>query len=255
MGDVWFQNNGTTAAVTSLTPDQVSALSTAAIASLTPDQINVLSTAAIASLSAAQVHVLSTADVASLTPNQVQALSTASLSGLSADQLHALSTVDISALSAGQVHALSTAQIHDLSANQVAALTSVDISSLSIGQVKALTVDDIAALHDLGKTDNLTTPQVQAIMKPHYVNSELDDVLFSGNVTVHTNAVAGTDQIQLVVSGSAHEGVELVGQHGDWKDAGSLLVNGAEGHAYTNGHTEIVIQGSVTTTVKDVLIG
>lgn len=238
MADVWFQNNGTTVNVAALTPDQVHALTTADIAALTPDQI----------------HVLTTADINALSPNQVLALGTAGISTLTLDQVHALTTVDINALSLDQVHALNTAQIHALDPNQVAALTSVDIAALSPDQVKALTADDITALHNLGKTDSFTAPQIQAILKPHLVNPGLDDVLFSGDVKIHTSVIAGTDQIQLVISGGAHDAVELIGQHGDWKDAGTMLVNGAEHHAYTNGHTQILIQGAVTTSIKEVLI-
>jgi hypothetical protein len=59
----------------------------------------------------------------------------------------------------------------------------------------------------------------------------------------------------MVVTGvDATANVELVGNHGDWKDVGSMLVNGVESHVYNNGSAEILIQGHVTTTVKDVLI-
>jgi hypothetical protein len=116
--------------------------------------------------------------------------------------------------------------------------------------VQALTLDDVAALHDFGKVDAFSAPQLQAIVKPHLV-SGLDDILFSGNVHVHANAITGSDQLQLIVTGDATGKVEFMGQPGDWKDAGSMLVNGAESHVYNNGHTQIVIQGSVTAVEKD----
>jgi hypothetical protein len=58
----------------------------------------------------------------------------------------------------------------------------------------------------------------------------------------------------MVVAGDVSAHVELVGSHGDWKEVSSALVPGAE-HVYSNGSAEIHILGSVTTTVKDVLIG
>jgi hypothetical protein len=85
--------------------------------------------------------------------------------------------------------------------------------------------------------------------------SGLDDVLFSGNTHVHTHVVAGSDQLQLIVTGDETGKVDLVGQHGDWKDVGTMLVNGAESHVYVNGHTQVVIQGSVTASEKNPLIG
>jgi DNA polymerase III psi subunit len=222
MGDVWFQNI------------DVTTMSTAQFAALTPDQIHVLSTGQIAELTPDQVHVLSTDQISALTPGQVTALSTADMAALTPDQVHILSTDQISALTPDQVAALSTA----------------DISVLSHDQVQHLTLDDVAALHNLGKDEALSAQQVQALIKPHLTNPGLDDVLFSGNVQLHANVVAGSDQLQIIVTGDASGNVQLVDHGGhDWKDAGTLLVPGA--HVYTNGHTQIVVQGSVTAIEKD----
>jgi hypothetical protein len=139
--------------------------------------------------------------------------------------------------------------------NQVAAFSTADIAVLSHDQVQALTLDDVAALQELGKTDAFTTPQIQAMIKPHLAGQGLDDVLFTGNVHAHANVVAGSDHLQVVVTGDATGTVELTGNAGDWKNAGSMLVNGAESHVYNNGHTEIVIQGSVTVIDKNLLTG
>jgi hypothetical protein len=165
-----------------------------------------------------------------------------------------LSTAQVSSLTTDQVQTLTTDQIHALSTAQVTALTSGDIAVLSQDQIKALTGDDIAALHNLGKDDAFTNLQLQSIAKPHLLQG-MDDVLFTGNVNVHTTVLPGTDHLQMIVAGDANASVALVGSHGDWKDVGSMLVNGVEHHVYNNGTAEILIQGSVTTTVKDVLLG
>jgi hypothetical protein len=172
----------------------------------------------------------------------------------SSADIAALSTDQIASLTTEQVHALTTDQIHAMSSSQVAAMTTADIVVLTDDQVKALTSDDIAALQNLGKNDVFTAQQQHAMIKPHLVQG-MDDILFSGQVDVHTNVVAGTDHIQTIITGDATAHVDLVGSHGDWKDVGSMLVNGVEHHVYNNGSAEILIQGTVTTTVKDVLIG
>jgi hypothetical protein len=176
------------------------------------------------------------------------------LQSAATSSIAALSTTQIAALTTEQVHLLSTDQIHAMSTDQITALSTSDLGALSNDQVKALTADDIAALHNLGKDDAFSTQQLQSIVKPHLLQG-VDNVLFSGNVDVHTNVLAGTDQLQMIVTGDASASVSLVGNHGDWKDVGSMLVNGVESHVYHNGNAEIVIQGHVTTTVKDVLIG
>jgi len=160
-----------------------------------------------------------------------------------------MSTAQVEALTPEQVSLLSTDQIHAMTPDQMAAFSTADIAVLSQDQVQALTLDDVAALHDFGKVDSFSAPQLQAIVKSH-LTSGLDDILFSGNVNVHANAIAGSDQLQLIVTGDATGKVELIGQPGNWKDAGSMLVNGAESHIYNNEQIQIVIQGSVTAVEK-----
>ncbi|NTW98995.1 MAG: hypothetical protein HGB35_03525, partial [Geobacteraceae bacterium] len=166
-----------------------------------------------------------------------------------------MTTAQIAELTPDQVHTLSTDQIHAMTPEQVAAFSTADVAVLSQDQVQALTLDDVAALQEFGKTDAFTATQLQAMIKPHLEVPGLDDVLFFGNVDVQTHAIAGSDQLQLIVTGDATGKVELIGQAGDWKDAGTMLVNGAESHVYNNGHIEIVIQGSVTALEKNLLIG
>ena len=173
--------------------------------------------------------------------------------GATAD-VAALSTAQIASLTTEQVHTLTTDQIHAMSTDQVVALSTGDIAALSNDQVAALTSDDIAALHNLGKKDVFTAQQQHAMIKPHLLQG-IDDIIFSGNIDVHTNVLAGTDHLQTIITGDATAHIDLVRNHGDWKDVGSILVNEVEHHAYNNGSAEILIQGSVTTTVKDVLIG
>jgi len=195
---------------------------------------------------------MTTAQVASLTPDQVHTLSTDQIHEMTPSQVLALTTADVAVLTPEQVHTLSTDQIHALTPDQVAAFSTDNISALSHDQVQSLTLDDVAALQNFGKDDAFSAAQLQAIVKPH-LSQGFDDILFSGNVHVHTNVIAGSDQIQLIVTGDTTGKVELMGQPGDWKDAGSMLVNGAESHVYNNGHTQIVIQGSVTATDKSLL--
>jgi DNA polymerase III psi subunit len=196
------------------------------------------------------VTAMTTSQVAALTPDQVQMLSTDQIHAMTPDQVAAFSTADVAALTPEQVHTLSTGQIHALTPDQVAAFSTTDIAVLSHDQVQALSLDDVAALQDFGKDDAFSPSQLQAMVKPHLAQG-LDDILFSGNVHIHANSIAGSDQLQLIVTGDATGKVELMGQPGDWKDAGSMLVNGAESHVYNNGHTQIVIQGSVTAVEKD----
>jgi len=200
------------------------------------------------------ISTMSTTQIAALTPDQVHTLTTDQIHAMEPTQVAAFTTADVAALTQDQVHALSTDQIHAMTPNQVAAFSTADIAALSHDQVQALTLDDVAALQELGKTDTLTTPQLQALVKPH-LSQGLDDILFSGNVHVHTNVIAGSDQLQLIVTGDATGKVDLIGHPGDWKDAGTMLVNGAESHVYNNGHTQIVIQGSVTAIEKNQLLG
>jgi DNA polymerase III psi subunit len=174
--------------------------------------------------------------------------------GATLDVSH-LSTAQVAQLTPEQVHTLSTAQIAEMTPEQVAALSTADIAALSQDQVKSLSMDDIAALHHLGKDDAFTAQQIQALVKPHLAVSSCDDIALFGDVHVHTNVVAGTDQLQLFISGDETARVELIGHHGDWKDVGTMLVNGAEHHVYNNGHTQIVIQGSVMATEKDITHG
>jgi hypothetical protein len=244
MSDVWFEKGA---------PVDITTMSTAQIAALTPDQIHFLSTDQIQALTPDQVAAFSTADVSALTPDQVHMFSTGQIHAMTPDQVAAFSTADVSALTPDQVHSMSTAQIHAMTPDQVAAFTTSDIAILSHDQVQALTLDDVSALHNFGKDDSFSGTQLQAMVKPHLAGNGLDDVLFSGNVHVHASAVS--DQIQLIVTGDASGHVEMVGQAGNWKDAGSMLVNGAESHVYNNGHTQIVIQGSVTAIEKDLLVG
>jgi hypothetical protein len=153
------------------------------------------------------------------------------------------------------VSSLTPAQVAALTPEQVASLSSTEIASLSPDQVKALTTDDIAALQNLGKEDAFTAPQIQSMIKSHLASPVFDDVLLSGNIDVQIAAQAGSDHLQMILSGDTTASVELVGNHGDWKDVGITLVNGAEHHAYSNGTAEILVQGSVNTTIKDLLMG
>ena len=245
MADVWLEK-GAMLDLTVMSTDQVAAL--------TPDQIHDLSTDQIHSMTPVQVAVLSTADVAVLSQDQVLSLSTEQVHAFTPDQIHAMSTDQVQALTPDQVHALSTEQIHALAPDQIAMFSTDDVAALSHDQIQSLTLEDVAALQELGKTDALTQPQLNALIKNNLA-SGLDDVLFSGNTHVHTNVVADSEQLQVIVTGDATGKVDLVGQAGDWKDAGSMLVNGAESHIYNNGHTQIVVQGSVTAAEKNLLLG
>jgi len=196
---------------------------------------------------------MGTAQIAALTPDQIHVLSTDQIHAMTPDQVSALSTADVAALTPEQVHVLSTAQIHALSPDQVAAFSTGDIAVLSHDQVQTLTLDDVAALQQLGKADAFSAAQLQALAKPLLAHG-FDDILFSGDVHVRSNVIAGSDQLQLIVTGDTTGKVELIGQHDDWKDAGTMLVNGAESHVFNNGHTQIVIQGSLVATEKDLLI-
>ena len=200
------------------------------------------------------ISTMSTAQVAALTPEQVHLLSTDQIHAMTPDQVAVFSTADVAALTPDQVHVLTTGQIHAMTPDQIAAFSTADVAILSHDQLQALTLDDVSALQELGKTDAFTTQQLQAMVKPH-LSSVLDDVLFSGNVHVHSNVIAGTEQLQMIVTGDATGKVEFVGQPGDWKDAGTILVNGAESHVYDNAHTQIVIQGSVIATEKNLITG
>jgi hypothetical protein len=111
MADVWF------ATAPAITP--VNSLST----TLTPNQIFALSAAQAAALTTGQIAAFSTADVAVLTTSQIVSLSTDQVGALSSSGVAAMTTMQLATLTTSQVQALTSGQIGALSVAQMASLT------------------------------------------------------------------------------------------------------------------------------------
>jgi DNA polymerase III psi subunit len=204
MADVWFQKDAI----------DISSLSTAAVASLTADQIQSLSTAQVATLSNDQVHALTTAQISALTPDQVHAMTTAEISALSPDQIAALTTADIAALTNDQVGALTAddmAALHNLGKDS--AFSESQHHAMDASQLKTFAHNGLDSLFAVSGNDHTIPAAIAGNPELHAstLHQNIDDV--GALLTNGPTHVAEHDQLQVTLQGVAtgHKNDPLIG--------------------------------------------